>query len=121
MVYEFDNNKKSLFLDAFKLSSGNISDACTNIGITRQTYYDWKKDDPVFAAAALDVKSSCVDIAEGEMLKQIKQSNITAIIFYLKTQAKDRGYGDQIQVEHSGGVTVEQRPTRAIVEIIGND
>lgn len=121
MVYEFDNEKKTLFIQAFQKSFGNISKACEKIGVSRQTYYDWRNDDPMFLEAVKNVKDGAVDMAETALLKQITEGNTTAIIFYLKTQAKDRGYGDQIQVEHSGGVAIEQRPTRAIVEIIGND
>jgi len=30
--------------------------------------------------------------AESQLMKKIKQGNLTAIIFFLKTQAKHRGY-----------------------------
>lgn len=40
-------------------------------------------------------KESMRDIAESKLLENIKLGDNTAIIFFLKTQAKDRGYGDE--------------------------
>ena len=115
-----DINKKK-FLETFEKTLCNVSEACKIAGISRMAYYDWMRDDPVFAQASNDLRARTVDLVETVAKKEALNGNSTLIIFFLKTQAKDRGYGDQIQVEHSGGVTVEQRPTRAIVEIIGND
>jgi len=38
------------------------------------------------------------DFAESALFKQIAKGNITAIIFYLKTQAKDRGYIERSEI-----------------------
>lgn len=37
-------------------------------------------------------KESMLDMAEGKLLQNIQSNDNTAIIFYLKTQGKDRGY-----------------------------
>lgn len=42
------------------------------------------------------------DFAEGMLYKRIEGGDTTAIIFYLKTQAKDRGYVERTQQEITG-------------------
>lgn len=113
-----DINKKE-FLEALRKTMGNVSKACEKVGVSRQTFYNWKENDPEFLDGCLNVKASAIDMTESALLKQITEGNTTAIIFYLKTQAKDRGYGDQTQIEHSGGIAIERAPTRATVKITG--
>ena len=38
------------------------------------------------------------------MMEQIRKGNTAMIIFYLKTQAKGRGYVERIEQEHSGRI-----------------
>ena len=39
-------------------------------------------------------------------MNRIKSDDTTAMIFYLKTQGKERGYIERQEVEHSGAVDV---------------
>jgi predicted transcriptional regulator len=45
-----------------------------------------------------DIKAKYIDIAEIQLLKNIKSGDTTSIIFYLKCQAKERGYVDRQEV-----------------------
>jgi hypothetical protein len=106
MIYRFDNNKKN-FLEAYEKSLGNISHACKKANISRQSYYNWVKDDGDFAEAVRAVNEQSVDTAE-TVLKEliVKEKNVTAVIFYLKTKGRDRGYGDQAEINLKGKVTL---------------
>jgi hypothetical protein len=84
--------KKEDFLAAYELKANNVSLACKSIGIGRSTYYVWMTTDPAFADAIKECREGMVDMAETALLNQMRGGNLTAIIFYLKTQAKDRGY-----------------------------
>lgn len=44
------------------------------------------------------------DLAEMKLIENIKKNDTTAIIFRLKTRAKDRGYIEQQNVNHSGAI-----------------
>lgn len=48
-----------------------------------------------------------LDAAEGKVLEAIKDGNLTAAIFYLKTKGKHRGYSERHQVEGKDGGPVE--------------
>lgn len=97
---------KSLFLELF-LKTGNITAACKNGRIGRQTFYDWMKSDLIFKRDFEDCEDSLLDFAEGKLMNLIDEKNPTAIIFFLKTKGKERGYIEpsylniQGQMKHS--------------------
>lgn len=65
---------------------------CEKTGVSRATYYRWRKDDKAFAKKADEALSEGVhlmnDMAESQLLSAIKSQNLTAIIFWLKHRHK---------------------------------
>lgn len=96
--YELDD-----FLNATVDSGGIVSLIARRLNCTRQTVYNWMKEYPELAAAIQDEKEKIKDLAEGGLYALIKDKNLGAIIFYLKTQAKDRGYTEQVGVSTPPG------------------
>ena len=94
------DKKKEAFIQAYKDSFGNITVATKNIGVTRQTYYDWLKSDEEFKAVieAIEPDDLIVDFAENALMKKISKGDTTAIIFTLKTKGKKRGYVERQEV-----------------------
>ena len=93
------SDKKETFLQALKLNLGNISQSCKASNIGRQTYYDWVDADEEFKHSCKDVEESLLDLAENRLLEKIDKYDITAIIFFLKTKGKKRGYIEKQEVE----------------------
>jgi transposase-like protein len=89
-------NKKKITLDVYNKSLGNISAACREAGISRETFYRWRREDPKFLAATDEVNESSIDFAESMLLKNIKEGKETSLIFYLKTKGKSRGYVETV-------------------------
>ncbi len=84
---------KRLIIDDLYLRKGGIvAEICRAANISRQTFYRWRKEDPAFAEALTEARESLLDFVEAKLMKQIDESNLTAIIFFLKCQAKKRGY-----------------------------
>lgn len=90
--------EQNRFLKALQASLGNITGACLKVRISRQTYYNWMKN-PEFAEAVDNVNEANLDYAESKLLSLIRQENPTAIIFYLKTKGKNRGYIERVENE----------------------
>jgi len=93
-------HKKMQFLTFFEDNLGNISQTCKMIGIDRKTYYNWIKTDMIFKSQIDDILESKIDFVESKLLEKIKENDLRAIIFYLKTKAKHRGYSEQYEIEN---------------------
>lgn len=94
---------KEDFLLALNKNSGIVSAACRSVGISRATFYEWYNEDAEFAEKADDVKETQKDFCEALILKKMKEGDTTMIIFYAKTQMKDRGYSERREVTGANG------------------
>lgn len=109
---------KKKFLEILDNSRGIISTACKSMNnMSRQTYYNWLKNDEEFKEAADDIQENAIDFVEGKLFEKINGITIqifnqkgepiiydqppsdTAIIFYLKTKGKKRGYVERMEVD----------------------
>ena len=97
----FKTNKKADFLEVFRKCLGNISVACKQFGIERQTFYNWQREDEDFARACEEVKEVRKDFIESALDKRIMAGDTAAIIFAAKTQCRDRGYVETIDTNVS--------------------
>lgn len=75
--------------------SCNVSSTCAALNISRQTFYEWKDKDPKLKAALDEEDESMLDWAETKLIEQVNDGNLTALIFFLKTKGKKRGYVEQ--------------------------
>ena len=89
---------KKEIIKALEKSLGIVTTACKNVGIARSTYYEWYNNDPVFKAEVNDIQEVCLDFAESKLFQQIENDNTSAIIFFLKTKGKKRGYIERQEV-----------------------
>lgn len=85
------------FLKVFDAVLGNISLACQQANVGRSTYYLWMRENPAFKINVENIKEGMVDFVESKLMQEIQKSNTTAIIFFLKTQGKDRGYVERTE------------------------
>lgn len=97
---------KKALLEALEASLGVITKACKIAGVDRTTYYRHYNRDKKFAAQCDEIQEITLDFAESKLHEQINQGNTTAIIFYLKTKGKKRGYIEKKQIESTGPVQV---------------
>ena len=95
---------------AIKGSGGFVTEIARRLRCSRSTIYRYKKIYAEVAAAIFEEKEHLLDTAESALLKQINTGNITAIIFYLKTQGYGRAYGDRSKLDINGNfVTKDKR------------
>lgn len=99
-----DTHKKAM-LEALKASLGIVSEAAEACGVCRQHHYTWMKDDPEYREQVEAIVDMAIDFAESALKRKIKDGDTTAIIFYLKTKGKRRGFIERSEVEQSGSVT----------------
>lgn len=90
-----------MFLKHFRDSHGIVSYSCQQTGISRSCYYKWMESDPRFKEKAHEIEEETIDIVESKLLSAINNEDLTAIIFYLKTKGKKRGYVERVEQEVS--------------------
>ena len=71
---------------------GNLTAVAKVFKVTRNTIYSRIKDNPILIDTVIESREICLDEAEQSLQDKIKEGDLTAIIFYLKTQGKRRGY-----------------------------
>jgi hypothetical protein len=91
--------KKMAMIEALTKALGVVKMACESVGISRQTHYNWLKDDAAYKAACDNLPEVVLDFAEHHLHKLISQGNPAATIFLLKTKGKGRGYIERQEIE----------------------
>jgi len=85
----------------------NVARTCEQLGIKRSRVYDEMKKDEKFKTEFEEVREKMLDIAENALMTAVTQGNVTAIIFFLKTQGKHRGYVENDFNIQSANIKVE--------------
>ena len=113
------NPKQRAMLQALEKTLGVVSSAVKQVGIARSTHYEWldqssKTYSEPYAREVHAVKDVALDFVESQMFQKIqgvkvttadgqtaykRDPDATCIIFYLKTQGKNRGYIERVQTE----------------------
>lgn len=123
--------RKKELLEALEQSLGIPATACKKVGIGRTTFYQWRKDDPDFNSAYLEIKEDAKDWGEsklyelmqgvtvektiaGEEVIYTRPPDTAAVLFFAKTQLKDRGYTEKQEIDFTQMPKLE-------VQVIGSD
>ena len=113
---KIEHLKKGM-LEALTKSLGIVSTACETVGISRTTYYKYYNEDTEFKSQVNDIGDLAIDCAESKLFELIKAGNITAIIFFLKTKGKKRGYVERQELD----IQEVERPTIIQLVAYGED
>lgn len=106
----------SEIIEAVRGSKGVISAIATRLHVERQTVYSYMERYATVKQAIEDERESMKDYAEGKLYQHIKEDNITALIFYLKTQASDRGYVERLRIEGNVNLTIINDTIKALTD-----
>jgi len=93
--------KKNDVSNSIAKYKGNISAIARAHGKTRTWIYEFIRDRGLWPMVE-EARESMTDNVESALYKQALSGNTTAMIFYLKTQGKSRGYVEKTQQENSG-------------------
>jgi phage antirepressor YoqD-like protein len=93
-----EHHKKAI-LEALEKSLGVVTTACKIVGVGRTTFYQWLKDDEVFAQQVKDIENIALDFVESKLFENIRDGKTSETIFYLKTKGKNRGYVERVEQE----------------------
>jgi hypothetical protein len=86
-------------LSALESSMGVVATACETLDISRTNHYKWMKESPEYKENYDDLSNKALDYAETKLMEMIGKGNTAAVIFFLKTKGKDRGYVERQEVK----------------------
>lgn len=82
--------------------------ACKKIGVSRSSFYRWKKDDPEFSKAVheaiIEGENLICDMSESQLISLIRDKNFQSIQLWLKTHHPK--YANKIEL--SGSLSVKE-------------
>jgi hypothetical protein len=97
-VQERIAEQKRKFLIAYTEHKGIVKYACEAIKISRTTFYEWRNEDAAFAQACIDACEAAIDHVEHKLHKLINKGDTTAILFYMRCKAKQRGFVERQEI-----------------------
>lgn len=97
------DNKKQEIVKRLK-KNPVVQVACQNAGSSRSSYYRWRKQDKQFAKdcdkALAEGRELISDMAESQLISAIKDKNLTAIIYWLKSNSKRYATKVELDARH---------------------
>jgi len=107
------NDNKKIFLEALEFHLGNITSTCNQLGFSRTQFYQWMDNDADFKKQVDEIGEIALDFVESKLFQKIdgihsktddgivykKEPDTTAIIFYLKTKGRKRGYIERTEID----------------------
>ena len=93
--------RKKKMVEALKQTLGIVSAACEIVGMGRTQHYAWLENDKKYLAEVKAIEERAIDFGESALFKLIKRGNTAAVIFFLKTKGKARGYIERHEVQGS--------------------
>lgn len=117
---EIDAKKKAIVNSIVTGTDITFSGACMAHDVGVSTAHEWRNADEAFDKAIIAARKvsryTGLDFAESVLIKKIRKEETVAVLFYLKTQGKDRGYvektvlagdaGNPLQHNHTGEFTL---------------
>jgi hypothetical protein len=88
---------KKDYCAAILAARGLISHAAATLGVSTRAIYNMAARHPEVRAAIDEAREQTLDLAENMLFENIKKGDNTAIIFYLKTIGRHRGYIERIE------------------------
>ena len=77
----------------------NITATCSALGISRKTFYEWKEKKKKLAEGLEAAEESIIDFAESKLVEHINNDDVQALIFFLRTKGKKRGYVEKTETD----------------------
>lgn len=90
--------KPEQVIQALREMNGFISYAAQRLGCSAPVVREYISKYPEIAEALKEIKESMKDTGELSLLNQVQRGDMGAIRYYLSSQAKDRGYGEKIDI-----------------------
>ena len=94
-------------IEQIEKHSGNLTMAAKALGVDRTTIYKMMARKPTIKHALDNARDVMIDNVESVLYKKALEGEAWAVCFFLKTQAKHRGYVERAEVTGKDGEKIE--------------
>jgi hypothetical protein len=103
--------------EALRKSAGLLTVASKRLGCHRDTLAAFIAESPELQAVRREIDDEIADLAENQLLRAIRNGDLKAICFFLRTKCRDRGYSERTEIvgANGGPVEVEVSDPKAIL------
>jgi hypothetical protein len=105
---------------ALTAAKGFVSVAAKNLQCSDETVRNYIKRYSACKQAVTDAREAMIDYAEGKLYQNIQNNDTVSILFFLKTQAKQRGYVERHEVTGADGRAIVIRWDESATDETGN-
>lgn len=97
---KFSTDRLITLIDEY---SGNLSAVSRALGVNRLTVYRFMEKHPTVKQSLSEAREKMIDNVESKLYSKALDGDTTAMIFFLKTQGKARGYVERQEVTGADG------------------
>lgn len=114
-------------IEALKATHGFQSQACKllerqlKISFTTSAMSKRISASEAIKSALAEMLTADLDYAENKMWELIKNGNVAALLFYLKTKGKERGYAERRELTGSNGTPLQMGEVKIYIPDNGRD
>ncbi len=83
---------------ALRELSGNMAAVARRFHVSRTTIWQYVNEDQELRCLVEELSETFIDEAENKLYEAIRDGNVVATIFFLKTKARHRGYSERLEL-----------------------
>lgn len=99
--------KKALTVEALKTEierlNGNVAAVARSFGVSRKTVHNRVNESQTLQEALEQARETMLDNAESVLYKRVLEGSTAELLFFLKTQGRDRGYTERHEITGKDG------------------
>ncbi len=88
-------------------SRGNVAVIARKLGVSRGTIWNRCNESTTLMAALSDARETMLDNAESMLYKKVMEGSTIELLFFLKTQGRNRGYVERHEVTGKEGDAIQ--------------
>jgi hypothetical protein len=89
---------RQALIEALRQADGNMATVAKKFHCSRGLVWQHVDGDPELRALTDELQETFIDEAESQLYKHIREGNVVACIFFLKTKARHRGYSERLEL-----------------------
>jgi len=112
-ITEWEKPENIVLLQGWKRAGLTDEDVAHNMGIGLRTLYEWKAKSPQIAHTIKRSKQYSNYVVESALFQKALNGNVTAMIFYLKNNYREKYSDSQKSAEEIRAISAQARKTEA--------